>query len=75
MRNVRLNLNIAKGCPIKDSGKTKKNGKIQFLSVMEESVGPEQFIFMVKLEVFDELLKTMKSMAEYCTGIVVRIGN
>lgn len=60
---VRLNLNIAKGT--KFVSLPAKNGTrgVQFLSIMEQEVGVEQFILKTKVENFEKLVKALESMA------------
>lgn len=66
MGRVRLNLIVAKGMPVnmiprKENARTQN---IQILSVMDEEIGPEQFILRTSLDVSDGLFKNLKSLAE-----------
>lgn len=60
---VRLNLNIAK--ETKFISLDAKNGTrgVQFLSIMDQKVGIEQFILKTRADNFDALVKALESMA------------
>ena len=60
---VRLNLNIAKGTSFRSLPAKNDARSVQFLSIMDEKVGLEQFILKTKQQHFDELLKALESMA------------
>lgn len=60
---VRLNLNIAKGTNFIKLDAKKGARSVQFLSIMDAKVGIEQFILKTRVELFDNLVVALESMA------------
>jgi hypothetical protein len=60
---VRLNLPIAKGTTFTKTQVKNGVGGVQFMSVMDEEIGPELFMLRAKLEYFDKLCETLESVA------------
>lgn len=61
---VRLNLPIAKGTTFTKVPVKGGVGGVQFMSMMDEEIGPELFMLRAKLEFFDMLCETLENVAK-----------